>query len=80
MRHPHFPADFWWGTAKASYQLEGAASEDGRKPSVWDTFCRTPEKVENGDTGDVACDHYHRYEEDVKLLVDPGVNHPVYCS
>lgn len=80
MRHPHFPADFWWGTAKASYQLEGAASEGGRKPSVWDTFCRTPGKVENGDTGDVACDHYHRYEEDVNLLVDLGVKHPVYCS
>ncbi len=70
-----FPKDFWWGAATASYQLEGAASEDGRKPSVWDTFCKTPGKVENGDTGDVACDHYHRYEEDVKLMADLGVKH-----
>ncbi len=70
-----FPKNFWWGAATASYQLEGAASEDGRKPSVWDTFCRVPGKVENGDTGDVACDHYHRYEEDVKLMADLGVKH-----
>lgn len=70
-----FPADFWWGSATASYQLEGAANEDGRKPSVWDTFCRIPGKVENGDTGDIACDHYHRYEEDVKLMADLGVKH-----
>jgi beta-glucosidase len=70
-----FPKDFWWGAATASYQLEGAAQEDGRKPSVWDTFCRVPGKVENGDTGDVACDHYHRYEEDVKLMAELGVKH-----
>ena len=70
-----FPSGFWWGTATASYQLEGAANEDGRKPSVWDTFCRIPGKVENGDTGDIACDHYHRYEEDVKLMADLGVKH-----
>ena len=71
----HFPSDFWWGSATASYQLEGAAHEDGRKPSVWDTFCRTPGKVANGDTGDIACDHYHHYEEDVKLMADLGVKH-----
>jgi beta-glucosidase len=71
----HFPKGFWWGSATASYQLEGAAKEDGRKPSVWDTFCRTPGKVEDGHTGDVACDHYHRYEEDVKLMADLGVKH-----
>ena len=70
-----FPKTFWWGSATASYQLEGAAAEDGRKPSVWDAFCRVPGKVENGDTGDVACDHYHRYEEDVKLMADLGVKH-----
>ncbi len=70
-----FPEGFWWGAATASYQIEGAASEDGRKPSVWDTFCRVPGKVENGHTGDVACDHYHRYEEDVKLMADLGVKH-----
>ena len=70
-----FPKDFWWGAATASYQIEGAATEDGRKPSIWDTFSKTPGKVENGDTGDVACDHYHRYEEDVKLMADLGVKH-----
>lgn len=70
-----FPKDFWWGAATASYQIEGAANEDGRKPSIWDTFSKTPGKVENGDTGDVACDHYHRYEEDVKLMADLGVKH-----
>ena len=70
-----FPKEFWWGAATASYQIEGAATEDGRKPSIWDTFSKTPGKVENGDTGDVACDHYHRYEEDVKLMADLGVKH-----
>ncbi len=67
------PADFLWGVATASYQIEGAHDEDGRKPSVWDTFCRTPGKVVNGDTGDVACDHYHRFRDDVKLMKDLGV-------
>ena len=70
-----FPKDFWWGAATASYQIEGAANEDGRKPSIWDTFSKTPGKTENGDTGDVADDHYHRYEEDVKLMADLGVKH-----
>ena len=70
-----FPKDFWWGAATASYQIEGAANEDGRKPSVWDTFSKTPGKTDKGDTGDVACDHYHRYEEDVKLMADLGVKH-----
>ena len=55
-----FPADFLWGSATASYQIEGAFDEDGRGPSIWDTFSRTPGKVLNGDTGDVADDHYHR--------------------
>jgi beta-glucosidase len=63
-----FPEGFWWGAATASYQVEGAAAEDGRKPSVWDTFSHTPGRTANGDTGDVACDHYHRYEDDVKLM------------
>ncbi|MCX7006928.1 MAG: GH1 family beta-glucosidase [Kiritimatiellaeota bacterium] len=70
-----FPKDFWWGTATASYQVEGAASEDGRKPSVWDTFSRIPGRVINGDTGDVANDHYHRYKEDVKLMAELGIKH-----
>ena len=70
-----FPANFWWGAATAAYQLEGAAAEDGRKPSIWDTFSHTKGKVVNGDTGDVACDHYHRYKDDVKLMADLGVKH-----
>jgi len=70
-----FPKDFWWGAATAAYQIEGAANEDGRKPSIWDTFSKTAGKTENGDTGDVADDHYHRYEEDVKLMADLGVKH-----
>ena len=60
-----FPDGFAWGTATASYQIEGAVDEDGRSPSIWDTFSHTPGKVQDGDTGDVADDHYHRYEEDV---------------
>ncbi len=55
-----FPADFVWGASTSSYQIEGAANEDGRGKSIWDIYCRTSGKVKNGDTGDVACDHYHR--------------------
>ncbi|MBE3007789.1 beta-glucosidase [Microbispora sp. NEAU-D428] len=65
---------FLWGTATASYQIEGAVTEDGRGPSVWDTFSHTPGKVRDGHTGDVACDHYHRYPEDVALMAGLGVN------
>ncbi|GGQ19174.1 GH1 family beta-glucosidase [Streptomyces roseolilacinus] len=68
-----FPAGFRWGTATAAYQIEGAAAEDGRTPSIWDTFSRTPGKVRNGDTGDIAADHYHRMAEDVALMRDLGV-------
>ena len=67
-----FPADFKWGCATASYQIEGAANEDGRKPSVWDTFSHTPGKTFQGDTGDVADDSYHLYKEDVQLLKNLG--------
>lgn len=70
-----FPTDFQWGVATSSYQIEGAAAKDGRKPSVWDTWSHTPGRTKNGDTGDVACDHYHRYKEDVKLMADLGVKH-----
>ena len=56
-----FPRDFLWGSATASYQIEGAAAEDGRTPSIWDTYARTPGRVRNGDTGDIATDHYHRW-------------------
>lgn len=69
-----FPDDFLWGVATSSYQIEGAANEDGRGPSIWDTFSHTPGKVHGGETGDVACDHYHRYEEDVALMRELGVN------
>ncbi|MFC5720393.1 GH1 family beta-glucosidase [Streptomyces gamaensis] len=68
-----FPPGFLWGAATAAYQIEGAAGEDGRTPSVWDTFCRTPGKVLGGDTGDVATDHYHRRPEDVRLMAGLGL-------
>jgi beta-glucosidase len=70
---PGFPEDFVWGTATASYQIEGAVGEGGRSPSIWDTFSHTPGKVDGGDTGDVAVDHYHRYEDDVRLMAGLGV-------
>ncbi len=63
-----------WGTATSSYQIEGAAEEDGRGPSIWDTFCATPGKVRNGDSGAVACDFYHRYPQDIELLRELGVD------
>jgi beta-glucosidase len=68
-----FPPAFLWGAATASYQVEGAAAEDGRTPSMWDVFSHTPGKVANGETGDVAADHYHRYREDVALMADLGL-------
>ena len=70
-----FPDGFVWGTATASYQIEGAVHEDGRLPSIWDTFSHTPGRTAGGDTGDVADDHYHRYPEDLSLLADLGVSH-----
>jgi beta-glucosidase len=68
-----FPKGFLWGSATASYQVEGAVHEDGRGPSIWDTFSHTPGKTNNGDTGDVADDHYHRYKEDVALMKALGL-------
>src|SRR5712692_5843636 len=68
-----FPANFLWGCATASYQVEGAVNEDGRGPSVWDTFSHTRGKTFQGDTGDVADDSYHLYKEDVRLLKNLGV-------
>lgn len=70
-----FPAGFIWGAATAAYQIEGAASIEGRKPSVWDRFSETPGRVLNGDTGAIACDHYHRYPEDVNWMVELGIRH-----
>ena len=69
-----FPPGFVWGTATASYQVEGAVAEDGRTPSVWDTFSRAPGKIQDGDTGDTADDHYHRWRQDVAIMADLGVN------
>ncbi len=69
-----FPPGFLWGTATASYQIEGAVHEDGRGPSIWDTFSHTPGAVWNGDTGDIACDHYHRMDEDLDLLAELNVS------
>jgi beta-glucosidase len=69
-----FPAGFHWGAATSAYQIEGAWNEDGREPSIWDTFARTPGRVRNGDTGEVAIDHYHRWAEDVRLIADLGLS------
>src|SRR3712207_237046 len=69
-----FPSGFYWGAATSAYQIEGAWNEDGKGPSIWDTFAHTPGKIANGDTGDVANDHYRRYKEDVALMKDIGQN------
>lgn len=69
-----FPQDFVWGVAAASYQVEGAAKEDGRGLSVWDVFSETPGKTFQGDTGEVACDHYHRFRDDIDLMKQIGVH------
>lgn len=69
-----FPEAFVWGAATASYQIEGGVREGGRGESIWDRFSHTPGKIQNGDTGDVACDHYHRYAEDVELMAELGLN------
>jgi beta-glucosidase/6-phospho-beta-glucosidase/beta-galactosidase len=68
-----FPKDFVWGAATSSYQIEGAASRDGGGASVWDMLCLQPGRIANGDTGEIACDHYRRYREDVGLMADMGL-------
>ena len=68
-----FPADFTWGTATASFQIEGAWREGGKGPSIWDGFSHTPGKVFENHNGDTACDHYHRFEEDIQLMADLGI-------
>lgn len=70
-----FPDDFVWGTATASYQIEGAFQEDGKGPSIWDSFSHTPGKIDDGKTGDVAVDHYHRYPEDISIMKHLGLAH-----
>jgi beta-glucosidase len=68
-----FPQGFVWGAAASSYQIEGAVTEDGRGESIWDRFAHTPGKTFNGNTGDVACDHYHRFADDVQLMAELGL-------
>ena len=69
-----FPPDFLFGAATAAYQIEGAHDADGKGPSIWDTFCRRPDAISTGETGDVACDHYHRWREDVALMRALGLD------
>jgi beta-glucosidase len=69
-----FPDDFVWGVATSAFQIEGAATEDGKGPSIWDTFCRKPGAIADGSNGDVACDHVHRWEQDLDLIADLGVD------
>jgi beta-glucosidase len=69
-----FPKDFYWGAATAAYQIEGAWNEDGKGESIWDRMSHTSGKIENGHTGDVACDHYHRYKEDISLMREQHLN------
>jgi beta-glucosidase len=69
-----FPPGFAWGAATSSYQIEGAPNADGKGPSIWDAFAHEPGRIANGDTGDVACDHYHRWAEDVDLMAACGLN------
>ena len=68
-----FPEGFWWGVATSAYQVEGATDDDGRGTSIWDTFARLPGAIRNGETGDVACDQYHRFEQDIALMAELGI-------
>lgn len=68
-----FPSDFLWGAATSAYQIEGGAAIDGKGPSIWDAFVSIPGKIKNSDTGNVACDHYHKMEEDVQLMKQMGI-------
>jgi hypothetical protein len=70
----HFPADFTWGVATSAFQIEGAFDTDGKGVSIWDSFCRNPANITTSSNGDVACDHYHRYREDVALMAALGVD------
>ena len=67
-------SNFIWGTATSSYQIEGAVSEGGRGGSIWDTFCQEPGRILDGSDGSVACDHYHLFKEDIKLMASLGIN------
>ena len=72
--HSAFPKDFVWGVATSAYQIEGAADEDGKGPSIWDRFCRMPGSIADASDGDIACDHYHRWQEDLALIASLGVD------
>ena len=72
MEAMRFPAGFTWGVSTSAFQIEGALAEDGRGPSVWDTFCNRPGRIANGDDATVACDHYHRWREDIELIAGLG--------
>ena len=72
-RTESFPASFLWGTATSSFQIEGAWNVDGKGESNWDRFCHTPGKIFEGQTADVACDHYHRWREDLDLVASMGL-------
>src|SRR5512143_737445 len=73
MSVPRFPAGFLWGAATSAYQIEGSPLADGAGPSIWHRFAHTPGRVAGGDTGDVACDHYRRFAEDVALMRELGL-------
>ncbi len=68
-----FPTDFIWGVATSAYQIEGAHDADGRGPSIWDTFCQKKGTIADGSSGQVACDHYHLWEQDLDLIASLGV-------
>ncbi|MFX1503492.1 MAG: GH1 family beta-glucosidase [Promethearchaeota archaeon] len=73
MKEISFPEGFLWGAATSSYQIEGGWNEDGKGENVWDLICHSTKKVQNGDTGDVACDHYHRFKEDIQIMKEMGL-------
>jgi beta-glucosidase len=74
MTDGRLPGDFVWGAAVSAYQIEGATDKDGRGESIWDRFSATPGRIANGDDGRVACDSYHRYRDDVRLMRGLGLN------
>mgnify|MGYP001046164264 FL=1 len=63
-----FPKDFTWGSATSAYQIEGAHDKEGKGPSIWDSFCTIPNRIQNNDNGNIGIDHYHRFKEDVALM------------
>ena len=69
----NFPSNFTWGSATSAYQIEGSWQADGKGPHIWDVFSHTPGKIARGENGDLACDHYNRYPEDIALMADMGL-------